>query len=237
MGEPLISCIVPVYNGERFIAEAIQSILGQSYPSLEIIVVDDGSCDGTGKVIERFGDRLTYLRQSNGGPAAARNTGVKASAGTFLAFLDADDLWHEEKLERQLARFRQRPELELCLTYKRTFWVEAMRHEEQRLKDQDHPFAKDHPGYVCQTMLMPRSTFDRVGPFDEDLRIGEDTDWLLRAERLGIEREILRDVLVFRRMHEHNISYTRYSGGAEDQIKMLFSHLRSRREATPAATE
>lgn len=235
--EPLISCIVPVYNGERFLAEALQSILDQTYQSLEVLVVDDGSTDGSAEVVDRFAGRVTCIHQTNGGPASARNTGVRAAAGAYLAFLDADDLWHAEKLQRQLARFRQRPDLELSLTYKRTFWVEAMRHEQQRLLDQGHPFADDHPGYVCQTMLMPRSTYDRVGPFNEDLRIGEDTDWILRAERLGVEREILRDVLVFRRMHENNISYSRYDGGAQDQLKMLFSHIRSRRAAAPGESE
>lgn len=225
----MISCIVPVYNGERYLQEALESIIAQTYGPLEIIVVDDGSTDGTRAVVDRFTDRVTYLWQSNGGPASARNAGIRASTGPFLAFLDADDLWHPEKLERQMTRFRARADLELCLTFKRTFWIEEMRHEQQRLAEQDHPFAKDHPGYVCQTMLMPRPTYDRVGPFDEALRIGEDTDWLLRAERLGVVREILSDVLVFRRMHQNNLSYTRYEGGAQYQLELLWGHIRSRR--------
>lgn len=227
--QPVISCIVPVYNGARFLSDALDSILAQSYPALEPIVVDDGSTDETAEVVRTFGDRVTYVHQENAGPASARNTGVRQATGAFLAFLDADDLWHPEKLERQALRFSARSDLQLCLTYKRTFWVEEMQAEEERLRLEDHPFVKDHPGYVCQTMLMPRETYDYVGAFDESLRIGEDTEWLLRAERLGVVREIMPDVLVYRRMHQDNLSYTRYHGGAEDQLKLLFGHIRSGR--------
>ncbi len=231
---PDISCIVPVYNGAKFIDEALESIASQSYPVAEIIVVDDGSTDATAEVVAAWLDKVTYVRKDNGGPASARNLGIQLSASPYLAFLDADDIWHPEKLERQMRRFAERPELELSLTYKRTFWVDEMSEEGERLRREGHPFAKDHPGYVCQTMLMPRTTFVRVGEFDENLRIGEDTDWLLRAERLGVVREILPDVLVYRRMHQSNISYTRYDGGAQDQLSLLFSHIRSRRSGSQA---
>ncbi|MEQ8859649.1 MAG: glycosyltransferase [Pseudomonadales bacterium] len=232
---PAVSCIVPVYNGARFIDEALQSIVNQTCPVAEVIVVDDGSTDATAEVVHAWRDQVTYVRKDNGGPASARNLGIHLSASPFLAFLDADDLWHPEKLERQMRCFVERPDLELCLTYKRTFWVEGMREEGERLRREGHPFAEDHPGYVCQTMLMPRTTFQKVGPFDDSLRIGEDTDWLLRAERLGVVREILPDVLVFRRMHQDNLSYTRYDGGAQDQLKLLFAHIRSRRGGSSAA--
>lgn len=226
---PDVSCIVPVYNGAKFIDEALQSIVNQTHPVAEIIVVDDGSTDSTASVVAAWLDRVTYVRKDNGGPASARNLGVQLSSAPYLSFLDADDLWHPEKLERQLRRFAERPDLELSLTHKRCFWVDEMRDEGERLRREGHPFAEDHPGYVCQTMLMPRSTYVRVGEFDDSLRIGEDTDWLLRAERVGVVREILPDVLVYRRMHQDNLSYSRYAGGAQDQLSLLFSHIRSRR--------
>lgn len=112
----LISCIVPVFNGERYVSETLDSILAQTYRPLELIVADDGSTDGTAAVVARYGEPVRYLWQSNQGPAAARNLGVSAAQGEFVAFLDADDLWHPEKLTRQMARFHARPELSLSVT-------------------------------------------------------------------------------------------------------------------------
>ncbi len=116
MNSPLISCIVPVFNGERYLREALDSIFAQTYRPLEILVADDGSTDRTPYIAAAFGNRLRYLRQDNQGPAAARNLGIRAATGEFIAFLDADDVWHPEKLERQMARFQVRPELDYCVT-------------------------------------------------------------------------------------------------------------------------
>ena len=110
MKNSLISCIVPVYNGERYLGEALDSILAQTYRPLEIIVVDDGSTDGTAEVVAIYGDQVRYLKQVNGGPAATRNLGLSSSNGEFVAFLDQDDLCHPEKLERLMERFKTRPE-------------------------------------------------------------------------------------------------------------------------------
>ena len=93
----LISCIVPVFNGERYLGEALESILKQSYQSLQIIVVDDGSTDGTAALVDHYEGQVRFLRQPNAGTAVARNSGLNAAEGEFVAFLDADDLWHPEK--------------------------------------------------------------------------------------------------------------------------------------------
>jgi glycosyltransferase involved in cell wall biosynthesis len=123
-GEPhVVSCIVPVYNGERYLAEALESILGQTYRSLEVIVVDDGSTDGTAAVLATYRQRITCLHQTNAGHAAARNRGLAVARGEFVAFLDADDLWHPEKLARQMARFQARPELDASVTHVQNFWM------------------------------------------------------------------------------------------------------------------
>ena len=119
----LISCIVPAYNGERYLGQTIDSILGQTYRPIEVIVVDDGSTDRTADVAAGYGAPVRLISQPNAGPAAARNTGIEAARGVFLAFLDSDDLWHEEKLERQMQRFAARPELDYCVTHIRNFWV------------------------------------------------------------------------------------------------------------------
>jgi len=100
MQSPLISCIVPVYNGERYLKEALDSILVQTHCPLEIIVADDGSTDGTASVVAGYGEGVKHLWQPNAGETAARNMGLSAAQGEFVAFLDADDLWHPEKLAR-----------------------------------------------------------------------------------------------------------------------------------------
>jgi glycosyltransferase involved in cell wall biosynthesis len=103
MTAPLISCVVPVFNGERYLGEALDSILAQTYRPLELLVVDDGSTDGTAALVTRYRDQIRPLFQPNAGQAAARNLGLSVARGEFVAFLDADDLWHPEKLARQMA--------------------------------------------------------------------------------------------------------------------------------------
>lgn len=109
-----VAAIIPVYNGERFIEEAVQSALAQRLPPVRVVVVDDGSSDGTRDALVRFGDRIEVIRQRNAGVSSARNAGAKRCEGVdLLAFLDADDLWHPEKLARQVERFEADPDLGL----------------------------------------------------------------------------------------------------------------------------
>src|SRR2546427_4231674 len=111
MTKPVVSVVIPVYNGERYLADAIQSVLDQTYQNLEVIVVDDGSTDGSAAVAKRFGDAIRYVRQANGGVCQARNTGISVARGTYLAFLDQDDLWLPDKLAVQVAYLESHPEV------------------------------------------------------------------------------------------------------------------------------
>ena len=184
--------------------EALESILVQTYRPLEIIVVDDGSTDGTAAVAARYGNRIRYVKQDNAGAPSARNLGLSMARGEFAAFLDSDDLWHPEKLTRQMKCFRDRPEIHLCVTHLQNFWIPALKEEEKRL--QNHRLAMVLPGWVTQTLVARRVIFDRVGLFNPELRHGDDTDWFLRAAEHGAVIELLSDVLVYRRMHESNLS-------------------------------
>lgn len=229
---PLISCIVPVFNGERFLAQALDSIFEQTYRPIEVIVIDDGSTDRSGEIVVEYGERIKYQWQDNAGPAAARNRGIELADGEFIAFLDSDDLWHRKKLERQMARFVERPELGLSLTYKRNFWEQERRDEEERLKRKQHAFVEEHPGYGCPMHLVRKSVFDRVGGFDESLRIGEDSDWLTRTREHGIVCEMLPEVMVFRRMHAANLSLT---ATAEDRLTVVAKKLKRHQSSTAPA--
>lgn len=102
---PLISCIVPVYNGEKYLDETLDSIFAQTYRPLEVIVIDDGSTDGTGNLVKARTEEVIYVLQDNAGPAAARNVGIATASADYLAFIDADDLWLPDKLTRQMELF------------------------------------------------------------------------------------------------------------------------------------
>jgi glycosyltransferase involved in cell wall biosynthesis len=198
---PLVSCVVPVYNGVRFLADAVKSILGQTHPCLEIIVVDDGSTDDTPGAIAAFGSVIRSVRQTNQGPAAARNAGIALSAGSFIAFLDADDLWHSDKIMRQLARFQERPELEISFASMRNVTLDTPDREDGPLNPDLWPAVPFSP---C-TLLARRRVFDRVGLFDPALRRGEDTEWFVRMMMRGITYEVMPDILLDRRIHGANL--------------------------------
>jgi len=227
MNGALISCIVPVFNGELYLAEALESILKQSYRPLEIIVVDDGSSDGTAAVVQRYGDRVRYLRQNNSGPATARNLGLSAVQSDFVAFLDADDLWHAEKLARQMARFEARLELDVCVAHVQNFWIPELREEEERLRD--NRVSKPLPGYVTGTLLARRSLFETVGPFNVALPHGDSTDWFLRATELGAVIELSPDVLSYRRLHQANRSRQMAFASRSEYLQLLKTSLDRRR--------
>ena len=199
MKSPLVSCIVPVFNGEQYLAETLDSILSQTHSSLETIVVDDGSTDGTAGIVAGYEAKVRYVFQENAGPAAAYNTALGLARGEFFAFLGADDLWHKEKTARQLARFNARPELDYCVTHLQNFWIPELKEEEERLRD--HRLARPMPGYTSATLLARRRLFDEIGTFDASLQHGHDLDWFLRAAEHGATVELLPDVLMLSLIH------------------------------------
>lgn len=199
-----VGCVIPAYNAELFLAEAVESVLRQSYSVSHIVVVDDGSSDGTAQIAQSFGSKVHFVAQPNKGPAAARNRGVRESQGEFLAFLDADDKWDEQKIELQMAALEARPDCGYCVTYIQNFWIDEL--EEERRRFAQSSLAQPMPGYLTQTLLVRRSVFDQVGPLHETAGAGDATDWFLRARGLGIPSLLLPQTLVYRRMHHNNRS-------------------------------
>jgi glycosyltransferase involved in cell wall biosynthesis len=227
MKEPLISCIVPVFNEERYIREALESIHAQTYRPLEVIVADDGSTDTTAAVVSRYGDRVRYLFQPNAGTAAACNLGLRAAQGDFMAFLAADDLWHVDKLARQTNCFKRRPELDLCVTHVQNFWIPELQEEAERFTN--HRISQPLPGYVPQTVLARRSLFETVGHFNTALRHADSTDWFLRVIEHGGVIDLLPDVLVYRRIHQSNLSRRMASASREEYVELVKATLDRRR--------
>jgi len=227
MSEAPISCIIPVYNGERYLREALDSILAQTYPVLEIIVVDDGSSDGTADVVRSYGDSVRYLWQPRNGPVVARNLGLGAVQGEFVAFLDADDYWHPEKLSHQMARFRAREELSVSVTHVQNFWSPEL---VDGMQSQSSGRLDPLPGYVTQTLLARRATFDAVGSFDATRKHASELDWFLRAIAQGEVIELLADVLVHRRLHRHNYSRLSAATSRDQHLKVIKASLDRRRQ-------
>ena len=221
-----VSCIIPACNAIRFIDETIESVLSQTVGVAEIIVVDDGSTDGTPQSLGKYGDKVRLVRQQNAGPAAARNHGVRQSHGEFVAFLDADDLWTPNKVELQLARFAAKPALQICFADLFNF----------RTNTENAPFrdgyteVTDWPRvhFSPCTLLARRTAFDTIGNFDEGLRRGEDTEWFVRMMMRKMPYDVLTDVLLWRRVHDSNLTLES-PPGPQDVIRVLKIALDRRR--------
>lgn len=197
MNDPLVSIIVPVYNGERYVRATLDSLFRQNYPNLELIVVNDGSTDHTQKILQEFGDTIHILSQENKGPAAARNAGIRFAHGEIIGLLDADDLWPEDHLSLMLPLLLQEP-----LDFVRGT-VRYMRMKETGETEYTQDIFLDALVGAC---LYKKSVFETVGLFDEDLRQGEDFDWSMRLTESGCkEKRISHTALLYRR-HEHNLT-------------------------------
>src|SRR5829696_2208589 len=181
---PTISAIIPAYNAERFIADAVRSVLDQSIPVLECVVVDDGSSDRTAEIVDAFGARASVVRQANRGVSAARNRGVARSRGQLLAFLDADDSWHPERLERQLDALAAAPAHEAVVCATRV--VDDGGAElgtvspDPRVSVERLLLWRSTTVSVSSNLLVRREAFEAIGGFDESLSNSADWDLLLR---------------------------------------------------------
>lgn len=228
----LISVVIPCYDREKYIEAAIDSVLAQEYHPLEIIIVDDGSRDSSIEIIERFGSAVTLIRQENAGAAAARNTGVRNSLGTFLSFLDSDDLWADDKLAKQLDVMTRQPEIDLAFAHAEEFISPELADDvANTIRCREGAM----PARLQSTMLIRREAFLKVGFFDETLTIGEGIDWLARANDAGIRSVVLPDVLLRRRLHETNIGRTK-KGMRQDYVRALKAALdRRRQQQEPSA--
>ncbi len=188
-----ISAVIPAYNCEQYVARAICSVLDQTRPVSEIIVVDDGSTDGTADVIRSFGDQVALIQQTNAGVSAARNTAIRAAKGDWIAFLDADDEWLPDKIERQTALHSRNPDLmwmtgnyqECLCDEKRLAPHTPPQRCEQWLGGNDY-----YDNYLrairlyewghTDCMLIRRCVFDEVGMFPTEISLAEDVDMWLR---------------------------------------------------------
>ena len=206
---PKLSVVIPNYNRAALIGETLDNVLAQTRPPDELIVVDDGSTDDSVAVIERYGKRITLIRQTNAGPGAARNRGLAAARGDLIQFMDSDDLWSLNKLEAQ-----ERALVESGADFAYSPWLQA-RLEGGRARHAD-PVIQQHPlppsrsplawylrGWVIvfQCCLFRRSLLDAAGPYREDLMPSEDSELLIRILKGGARPVHVPEALVLYRLH------------------------------------
>lgn len=208
-----VSIIIPTYNRNNTIGEALESVLNQSYQHIEIIVIDDGSTDDTEKFIKHHFKRVKYFYQNNAGPGAARNNGIKEARGEYIAFLDSDDLWSKDKLELQVKFLQSNPDVALCCTDFKEISPNKVIHESVH----DHMPVKN--GYVFEhllkhqfiktsTVMVRADTLKETGLFHETLRAFEDRYLWFNIARIG-KIHFLDKCLVTARIQGDNLTSNR----------------------------
>lgn len=193
-----VGVAIPAHNAELWIAQALRSVLAQSAPPGDILVLDDGSSDATASVAEGFGAPVRVVRQANAGIGAARNRAVELVRGEIVAFLDADDLYTPSSIAVRLDVLREHPRVDLVFGAERRF---------ARVIDGDpSPLGAPAPAHIPGAMLVRRSALRRVGPFPTGVRVAEGLDWLLRAREQSLGEVTLDEQVVWRRVHGANNS-------------------------------
>jgi glycosyltransferase involved in cell wall biosynthesis len=220
----VVSVVIPVRNGVRYLGEAIQSVLAQGYPEIEVIVVDNASTDGSKAAAEGFGAPVRVIDEPRRGAAHARNSGASLARGEYFAFLDADDLWAPGKLARQLNELESRPGLDMVFTFGENFLSPELTEEQRRAVS----FAPGViPFIMPSAMLARRESFSRVGPIP-DLREGEFIAWYGLALSMGIRSEVIPEALVRRRVHLSNSTrLAAHPGDLLRAAKMVLDQRRS----------
>ncbi len=204
MSCPLVTVIIPVYNDEEYLAEAIQSAIGQTYKPLEIIVINDGSTDESEKIAKKYLNHIKYIYKKNSGISNTWNTGIKLSQGSLISFLDSDDIWLPHKLERQVSMMIQNPFIQYSVT-KILHFLEQGTLKPKSFRNE--LLDNEVIGYLMSTTVVKKEIFNKYGMFDEELKnIAGDTEFFSRLRDNNVNLGIVDETLVRKRIHNSNIS-------------------------------
>ncbi len=200
--KPTVSVIIPAYNAEHYLQDAIESVLAQTRAVEEILVIDDGSHDRTRDVAKSFHRNITYFFQDHQGPGAARNVGVQNAKGDFLTFLDADDIWVKDKCKKQFEIFSKVSNLDIVFGRIQQIRQRKKNHRTMKL---DQSVA----GIIPSAMMVKKKSFFRVGLFRAELRVSDFADWFIRSRDAGLWTLVPDHLVAFRRVHGENTSILR----------------------------
>ncbi|MGH9797079.1 MAG: glycosyltransferase family 2 protein [Candidatus Polarisedimenticolia bacterium] len=221
---PRVSVIIPAYNRADLLPATLESVFAQGWREFEIVVVDDGSTDGTAALLASYGDRIRWVAQQNRGVAAARNRGIREARGAFLAFLDSDDLWEPDALGKIMQAFEDHPDAGLVAIMAREITAAGERTGIVYGKRTPGPFFStagllwgDQGG--CSWFVVRRDVLERVGLYDESLRSAEECDLCLRLSFVT-RMVVVREPLLLRRAHPGNLSRNRLTN-ARHWIRIL----------------
>ena len=224
MSKPRVSVLIPVYNCEAYIGEAIESVLAQTYTDWELIVVDDGSADGSARAAEAYPAAKVFRRPHAGIPVT-RNFAIERAGGELIAFLDADDLWKPDKLERQVGYLEEHPACDLVFCRYRNFTDVP----DDRLTSRQKGLLRVEISDALVGACIRKRLFDEFGLFNTGYPYGEDTELVLRWKIAGIDMaHRLDDCLFFRRIHGENITLTHGDIGSDAYYKMASRLIRER---------
>ncbi len=221
---PLVSVVIPTFNSERYVGEAIKSALEQSYPAVEVVVVDGGSTDGTAAVVQEF-PGVRFDLQPKAGISAARNRGIALARGAVYAFLDADDLWVKDKLALQMAALERDAALGMVFGHVKQFYSPDFDGPQDKAVSEE-----TMPGHIPSALIVTRDAFFQVGLFETNWQMGEFASWYLRSQEKGVRGLMLPDLVTWRRIHGDN-NGKRHRESITDYVRIIKASLDRRRAA------
>lgn len=221
-----VSVVIPVFNRSRYLKEAVKSVLDQDPRPDELIIVDDGSTDDTKEAASGFVPPAIYIHQDHAGAAAARNTGIRASRGSLIAFLDSDDVWTAGKMHVQRRLLEEHPELDMVAGKVESFFspdISEIVKKSIRLPE------RALSGLAPSSVVIRRHCFDRVGLFPLDTEIGEFIAWFIKARELGFRYAVAPEVVARRRVHDHNLGIEKRHA-KNDYLRIIKAAMERRRK-------
>ncbi|MEM1167879.1 MAG: glycosyltransferase [Cyanobacteria bacterium P01_H01_bin.35] len=224
---PLVSVIIVVKNGERYLQNAIDSILNQTYSNYEIIVIDGSSTDNTPKIAQSY-PQIRYFVQDSKGIANAYNQGIELGKGELIAFLSHDDTWTSDKLETQVIYMSEHPEIGYTVA-KVNFFLEPGHSPPSGFRTE--LLEGEHIGKIMETLVVRKTLFEKIGKLNPEFAVAEDVDWFARANDAQIPMAVMPKVLLNKRVHDTNLSLNSQQN-TQNLLKLIRNSIQRKRQST-----